>query len=432
MTTGDRDIRRHVPAGTEIFREGDVGFCAYIIESGRVQVSTEKNGETVVLAHREVGDIFGEMAIVDRKPRSATITAIADCELLVVSEEQLAYRLQTLDPILKMVFGVILERFRESISQAQPFASVDLPCDVAAPGSDAVERVSLYRQAIERIELEQELRVALREKQFELHFQPLMASRTGRLGGLEALIRWRHPKRGLLPPGAFIAAMEQSGLIHDVSRWLVEECCRAIKLVEQRGTSDPEFVIAINVTTQDIADPAFRRHVRETIEAFRIEPARLTLEITESQLMDDSSDVIGLMQEYRDMGVGLSIDDFGTGYSSLSYLTRYPVTGLKIDKSFVDELHPNKPGEEVIRAMIGLGHGLGMKIVAEGVETLEQAMLLRRLGCDRLQGFYFSKPVPLADAIALMERWQVESALPDEDSDAFAAAMESLSRAAAF
>lgn len=416
----------------EIFREGDLGYCAYIIVKGRVEVSTCKNGDHIVLARRGVGDIFGEMAIVDRKPRSATVRALEDCELLVVSEEQLAFRLATLDPILKMVLGVILERFRESISHSRAFPQVALPSDEGVQNADADTRVDLYRQAIERIELEQELRVALRDQQFELFFQPLIAARTGRLGGLEGLIRWRHPTKGLLAPAAFIEAMEQSGLIHDVSRWVVEECCRTIVHVEKHGACDPGFSISVNVTTRDIADPSFRLHVRRKLAEYEIAPSRLTLEITESQLMENGEDVLSLMRDYREMGVGLSIDDFGTGYSSLSYLTRYPVSGLKIDKSFVDELRPRQPGEEIIRAMIGLGHGLGFKIVAEGVETEEQALLLRKLKCDLLQGYHFSKPVPLDEAMALMQRWAVDRAFPDEDNDAFAAAMESLSRAASF
>lgn len=392
-------IRKRFSQGAEIFHEGELGSCAYVIESGSVEISTRRGGSKVVLAQRGPNEIFGEMAIVDDKPRSATVTAVEDCELLVLSKAQLQQRIDNLDPVLKMVLGVILDRFRESLRSMH--SETRSPTDVIS-AVDPQMQIKAYKAAINRIELEQSLRVAVEDHQLELFFQPLVGGRDGRLRGFEALSRWRHPERGLVSPAIFIEAAEESGLIFKLTEWALHSACAALKRIEKTPLFYDDFTISVNVSAHELSEPAFINIVTEAVQRTGVNPKNLTLEITESALMKNPDATLEVLEDLKSLGFSLSIDDFGTGYSSLSYLKRYPVHAIKIDRSFIVDLERDPRCVDIIRALVGLGHDLGLNVVCEGIETRTQYDKLLELGCDALQGYLIGKPMPLDDALARM------------------------------
>ena len=395
MSTGE--VRRSFSAGELIFQEGALGDCAYVIESGEVEISLTRDGEHIRLATRGEGEIFGEMAIIDAEPRSATVTALRDCTLLVLTYDQLQKRLRGLDPVLRMVFGTVLQRFRAQLRDCSSSA------DAAPPPADKEDRPEQsaetggYGEAIAQIELQHELERGIEAGQLEFHLQPIVDSDDRRAVGFEALARWRHPERGLVPPGAFIPLAEKTGLAAAISRCAVTSACRdAARL---RAECDPALYVSANATPEDICDPAFFEFVSDRLLEFGLTADALCLEITETTLIENAEQILEMLARYRDLGVRVSIDDFGAGYSNFSYLARFPVQTLKIDKSIVDEMDEGERGETLVEMIASMARLLDLKIVAEGVERLDQADRLRDLGCDLLQGYYFSKPKPIADIL---------------------------------
>ncbi|MEL6317513.1 MAG: EAL domain-containing protein [Pseudomonadota bacterium] len=393
-------FQRSVAAGGEIFSEGADGDCAYIIRRGRVEIFTGSGAGRRVLAERGPTEVFGEMAIVDRKPRSASARALTDCDLLIFTDGQLQRRLATLDPVLRMIVSVILERFRESVGHAHAAAApADAGAMKAAPAGDGDGE---HHAAIAQIELEQDIRRGLENDEFVLFYQPIVAAATERTAGFEALARWRHPIHGLLGPHRFIPCAEETGLIRSISEWAVRSACRDAVRFAPGATGAPPFV-TVNLSTQEICDPSFTRIVHEALSTAGLAPERLKIEITETNIMENPELAIEMMEKYRDIGINLSIDDFGSGYSNLNYLSQYPVQVLKIDKTFIDRIGERK-GDDLVLTMIKIGQIMGMTVVAEGVETSEQAAALVEQGCDHLQGFRFARPMPLEDALDYLAR----------------------------
>jgi len=259
------------------------------------------------------------------------------------------------------------------------------------------ERYVFYKQTMNeggaaKLSLENKLRSALQKEEFVLHYQPKVSLQSGRLTSAEALIRWNDPETGLVPPGRFIPILEETGLIHDVGRWALR---RALgDYLRWRGAGLPAVRIAVNVSPLQLRS---RNFVAEIGEVLGVDPnaaAGLEVEITESVIMEDVQGSIAALKAIRDLGLTIAIDDFGTGFSSLSYLASLPVDTLKIDRSFVTDMNSGPDGLALVSTIINLAHSFRLKVVAEGVETEEQSRLLRLLGCDEMQGFLFSRPVP--------------------------------------
>jgi EAL domain-containing protein (putative c-di-GMP-specific phosphodiesterase class I) len=217
--------------------------------------------------------------------------------------------------------------------------------------------------------------------------------------GVEALIRWQHPDQGLVAPYRFIPVAEESGLIIPIGAWVLEQACHQLRVWNLRGQDGPQGSVEVNLSARQIDDPRIVATVEEILTRTGLPPEHLTLEITESALMEDAASALGVLRALKELGVLLAIDDFGTGYSSLSYLQRFPLDILKVDRMFVESLGSDADGEEIVSAVINLAHALGLQVVAEGVETTEQLQILRSLGCDLAQGFLFSKPLPAADVV---------------------------------
>jgi len=252
---------------------------------------------------------------------------------------------------------------------------------------------SMQATMLERLALLSDLQRALEREEFFIHYQPMVLLKSGRLIGLEALVRWQHPSRGVLPPSQFIALAEESGAILELGKWVLRRACEQAVAWQARYPSDPPWTMSVNVSVKQLQHHAFVEDVAEVLRETGIEPHTLILEITESVMMQDVSRTLGLLAEIKALGVRLAIDDFGTGYSSLSYLRQFPFDLLKIDKSFIDDVGMIMQQKELTRAIIELGKTLDMELVAEGIERREQLTRLQSMECELGQGFYFAEPL---------------------------------------
>ena len=252
--------------------------------------------------------------------------------------------------------------------------------------------IEMNSRARERLDIENDLRHAVERGELRLFYQPRVACRSNRLLGAEALVRWQHPRLGLVPPGRFITVAEESGLIVPVGAWIIDEACRQQAEWRDRGLGD--IPVSVNLSAVQLRDPSLLEQLETTLKARHTQPQMIELELTESLLMENVDSNIALFHALKALGIVLSIDDFGTGYSSLSYLNRFPIDKLKIDQSFVRDMLDDTNDLAITRAIIGLGHTLGLKVVAEGVEHIEEKQMLAAAGCDELQGYLFSRPLP--------------------------------------
>jgi len=259
----------------------------------------------------------------------------------------------------------------------------------------------LNAAAAERLDLENELRRALEREEFVVFYQPKLNIHSRRILGAEALVRWKHPKRGLVPPGVFLNAAIDTGLIRSMDEWVLREACRQVRVWEKAGL--PAITISANVSNSLFHGRTLPATVADALRDSGLNPAQLELELTESIAMRDVEASVTMLEGLRTMGVRLSIDDFGTGYSSLSYLQRFPLSRLKIDQSFVRDLLTNENNVKITRAIIAMAHSLNLSVLAEGVETEGQLARLREEGCDEVQGYLFSRPVCAEDFEKLLK-----------------------------
>jgi diguanylate cyclase (GGDEF)-like protein/PAS domain S-box-containing protein len=260
---------------------------------------------------------------------------------------------------------------------------------------------AMKARAVERQSLEDSLRYAIERRELVLHYQPKVDLKSGGIIGAEALIRWRHPQRGLVPPGQFVTIAEDCGLIVPIGRWVLREACRQARAWQTAGL--PPLCVAINISPVELRAPGFVAGVRAILKEMGLEPRYLELELTETVLIEDSRSVADVLEELKDIGVFLALDDFGTGYSSLSHLKRFPIDTLKIDQSFVRDLTVDEDDAGIVTAVIGMGKSLHMRVVAEGVETREQLEILQEHGCPQGQGYFFCRPVPAEEFGHLLE-----------------------------
>jgi len=254
-----------------------------------------------------------------------------------------------------------------------------------------------------------QLRRAIASDQLQLYYQPKVSLEHGRMMGCEALVRWNHPELGFIPPGDFIPHAERTGMIRFLTAWVLRSALWQLRAWKQCGL---ELDVAVNVSPTDLADPSFADSLIQILAETGADSRRLVLEVTESAAMKDLPNTLRVMEQLRVLGIRFSIDDFGTGYSSLSHLKRLPVDEIKIDRSFIQELETRPDDEVIVRSTINLGHALGLKVVAEGVELPASFEALKRLGCDLAQGYLVSRPLSASD----LTRWTIERTL-DEGPD---------------
>ncbi|OHC64686.1 MAG: hypothetical protein A2040_03315 [Rhodocyclales bacterium GWA2_65_19] len=259
----------------------------------------------------------------------------------------------------------------------------------------------INERAMSHFNIERDLRIALEHNQLMVYYQPQIRMSDRKLVGFEALLRWQHPHNGMIPPNSFIPIAEESGLIIPVGEWVLHEVCRQAHVWREQGL--PAVRIAVNLSARQLKDGRLARQIGDLLDEHALPERTLELELTESMMLDDEKGAVQFINEMRALGVALSIDDFGTGYSSLGHLKKLPLDKIKIDRSFVRDLAVDEDDAAIVRAIISMAHGLGLTVIAEGVETEGQMEFLSRLGCDEVQGFFFAKPMPAAEAVRFIE-----------------------------
>lgn len=385
--------------GDVIMRQGDAGDSAYIIESGRVEIVLAKNdGSEENLGTRGAGAMIGEMALIDKAPRTATIRALDDCKLLEITQDDFSQRLEKADPILKMTIQVILTRYRDTLARSGIMNNKD-----ANMLAEAIElEYAQSTTAFESVKIENDFKSALQKGEITLHYQPIINLKTARVGGFEALMRWNHPELGPISPAQFIPVIEDSGYIVEASQWALKESLAALKRIEGR-TGHDDYFMSVNFSSQDFAADGFVESVYDALSTTDVKPQNLHLEITERLLMGQPDQAKDTLEMCRKAGMGISIDDFGTGYSSLSYLHYFPIDTLKIDQSFIRQMRDDSNVKALVKSIIHLSQSMELKTIAEGAEEIEEVQILKELGCDLVQGYYFAKPMPENEAIAFIQ-----------------------------
>lgn len=399
----DSLLRISVRQGEKVFSQGDIADCAYIVERGRIGVLVERDGAEIQIAERGPGDLFGEMAIIDGMPRSASIVALEDCMLLKFTSSQLAHRIETADPVVRLLLDVILTRFRDTLSGLSKPQAETLGVGNISDRRDGRFADDHRIEAVAQMRLERELDVGIKNHEFELKYQPIVELRNGEVAGFEALIRWRHRERGLVPPMVFIPAAEASGLIVPLSAWCLRQACRGLHEFRRKLPADRKLFVSVNLSGIDLQRPDFFADYKRILAETGVNPGDIKLEVTEGVLMKDTNQVIETLKACRDLGSTIALDDFGTGFSSMSYLSMFPIDTLKIDRSFVQALHTDRASHNIVNAIIALGWGLDIPTVAEGIESVADADALLAIGCAYGQGYYFSKPISEQDAVAYLQ-----------------------------
>jgi diguanylate cyclase (GGDEF)-like protein len=355
-----------------------------------------REGDTVA---RVGGDEFA--VLMENCGNSADISA---CAQRLVEQLSVPYLLDKKDCHVTLSIGISIFPADGSDSQ-----SLLKTADVAMYRAKETGRnnyqyylPSMNVHTLERLELESDLRRALERGEFFLHYQPKVEIASGLITGFEALLRWKHPVRGLVPPLDFIPLAEETGLIVPIGEWVLAAACARSNIWQGRGL--PRLSVAVNLSARQFADSMLVAKLTRIIHASGLDPACLELEITESVVMANGECAVAVLDKLKSIGVQIAIDDFGTGYSSLAYLKRFPIDTLKVDRSFIRDIPANSGDMKITRAIVAMAHGLRLSVVAEGVETAEQLQFLRSLSCDAVQGYFLYRPLPedeVADALRL-------------------------------
>jgi diguanylate cyclase (GGDEF)-like protein len=253
----------------------------------------------------------------------------------------------------------------------------------------------MHAHVVALVTMETELRRAVERQELRVHYQPIVSASSGKAIGFEALVRWQHPERGMISPAEFIPVAEESGLISSIGRWVLQEACREAQSWQSRLHHSDSLFVSVNLSAKQFLQPNLTAEILQTVQESGLEPHRLHLEITESALLDNPETSNQTLVELRAHGIHLYLDDFGTGYSSLSYLHSFPFDALKIDRSFVSKLGEGSEHVGMVSAIIAIARSFGMDVIAEGVETSTQLVQLQELGCHNIQGYYFSRPLPV-------------------------------------
>ncbi|WP_017293414.1 EAL domain-containing protein [Geminocystis herdmanii] len=389
-------LNRSLTTGECIFTEGDKGDFAYIIEEGEVEISTvTPENKRLILNVLKSGDMFGELALVDGSARSASAYAKTNVILTVVTGEQVKSRIESADPILKLLLMVVMNYFRSETGRLRAKSEPDF----SSLDKTKKEYQEKIFHAIELIRLESDLRNGFKREELVPFYQAIVDLNTNSIVGFEVLLRWFSPTRGNVSPSIFIPLAESTSLIIPMGEWLLDQALSAIEQVKKETGID--IFLSINIAEKQIQSQEFLTVMKQKIDLSSVKPKQIKLEILERSLFEGEK-ALSLVQECREFGLPLVIDDFGTGYANLSYLKNFQFDTLKIDQCFVKDLENNVKDQIICKTLIDLSHGLEMTAVAEGIENQQQCKILSSLGCNYGQGYLFSPPVPLDRAIELM------------------------------
>lgn len=394
-------------AKSYLFHEGDPPTSAFLIEDGSVEIVLERPDGEVVVAVRMAGEMVGEMAIVDQSPRSASVRAREDSVLIPITDVQIAARMAAADPVLRMVLGVILDRFRSTMAD---ISGRESPMSSSSTfGNDP----ALAAAAFADLKIERDLERAIAEGEIILHYQPVVSLLTGRVVGFESLARWHHPERGMMPPSTFIPIAEVSGLSAELACVGMRQIGRDMPVITAAALANPGNVeppyINLNVSGRDLGSIGFMEKLAETSADAGIDRGQVNLELTETAVVRSLGDATSALLAARNWGYGIAIDDFGTGYASLNYIRTMKADALKIDRSFVQNLKDETTSRFIVASILQLAVSLDLSVIAEGVETVGEATTLRAMGCTYAQGYLFGRPQPLVKILELISIWNAAS-----------------------
>lgn len=393
---------RRIKTGESVFEEGDQGDFAYIIEEGEVEIWTMVNDQRLVLNILGVGSMFGELALVDKQPRSASAIAKTDLVLTLVTKEQVNRRVEEADPILRMLLLMVMRYFRSETNHFRGLKVNKLSNSFYLDKQKQVELSKRISGAVDLIRMESDLHTAIYQEQFNLFYQPIINLVTDKIEGFEALIRWQHPEKGLISPDLFIPLAESTSMIIPIGQWVILEGLRALQRIKE--VSGQELYLSFNIASRQIEDRSFLKWLTVSVQKAHIHPHQIKLEILERTLFDNER-TLSWVYNCHQRGFLVVLDDFGTGYSSLQYLNDCNLDTLKIDKSFVHKLDEKSNSKSIFQAILSLSNALGISVVAEGVETQKQLEILKEMNCPFGQGYFFAKPFPLNEAIAFLSSY---------------------------
>lgn len=386
----DREI---FASGRCIFNIGDAGDCAYLVEEGAVEiVAANQAGEQRIGLLRK-GEMFGEIALIDHQSRTATARAVERTTLIPIRRKLVEGLLEKSDPVLRHLLLVILERYRSNQNhRVAPEAKSPLTAH------QADQRMALKGEATQKLSLAHGMTRALKNGEFELHYQPICNISDGCVAGFEALIRWRHPTNGMTPPVDFLWLAEQTGLICELGLWTIDRACQDWPRLRQLTNHESPF-ISVNLSATQLTGMTLAEDVKAIVARHGMPTAQLKLELTETVMIEHPERAQDILNNLIELGSKLALDDYGTGYSGLDHLQRYPIGTLKIDRAFIAPMLESEQSLEIVRSSIALAHSLGMDVVAEGIETEAVRKALSDMGCEFGQGWHFGKPAALQDLI---------------------------------
>lgn len=378
--------------GETVFRRGDQGDCAYIVQKGSVEILGDYDGQEVRVAVLGQGELFGEVALIDEGARTATVRTLEEAVLIPVPRNEVQELLDKSDPVMRLFLLVVLERFREQQHYAGP------PREHEAADTRTALRNKVMGEATQKLSLTHGISGALDRDEFELYYQPICSLTTGDVVGFEALIRWQHPRDGLLKPMDFLWVAEQTGLIRQVGIWTLERACHDWPKLRMLASVEHPF-ISVNLSPAQLVSEVLADDVLEIIERYAIHPAELKFELTETVIIEQPELASRILARLVELGSSLALDDYGTGYSGLQHLQTYPIGTLKIDRGFISSLAESAQSQEIVQSSIGLAHSLNMQVIAEGVEDERVRALLVEMGCDYAQGWFYGYPKPLHEHV---------------------------------
>lgn len=384
----DREVFK---GGQQIFKVGDAGDCAYLIEEGTVEILDTYHGHEYRISLMGKGEMFGEVALIDHLPRTATVRAVEDTVLVPISRKLVEGLLEKSDPILHHLLLVILERFRD-----EKRLSAGQLARIPVSHEEYDRRKALRGEATHKLELAHGLARALARDEFQLYYQPICHLSDGRVAGFEALLRWQHPTDGQVMPMDFLWLAEQTGLIRELGLWTLGRACRDWPVLRQ-CTGDETPFVSVNLSATQLTGESLVTDIKEIITRYNMVSSELKLELTETVMVEFPDVALQILSKLTGLGCTLALDDFGTGYSGLDHLQRYPIGTIKIDRAFTVPIIESAQSLEIVRTSITLAHSLGMNVVAEGIETAAVRNRLQELGCDLGQGWYFGEPATLQD-----------------------------------
>ena len=382
--------RKHYPAGSVIFSQGEAGSSAFLITDGLVEIADGANG--IVRARIGPGELIGEVALIDHQPRTATARAVTDTVLIEVSRDLVERLLMDTNPIIRHILNVVLGRFRKTVSHPDSQ-------DTEPPaGPRTRQAMDLRSKATDSLTLLRDMRDALVSEQFVLHYQPIYLLEGRQLAGFEALIRWRHPTRGLVPPLTFLDLAEESGLICDMGLWVVQRACGDWPALRRLTVTQRPF-LSINISPAQLADGTFADVAMGIQRSAGMDPAELKLELTESTFIQNQAVAQTQLHRLSEFGNSIALDDYGTGFSGLAHLQNYRFHTLKLDQLFIREIQYSSLSFQLVTSTLDMVRALHINAVGEGIETDAVADILQQLGCQYGQGFLFGRPLALEDLL---------------------------------